>query len=81
MPLNVPAGKASGQVVAVRISPDGGRVALVLTTSGSSQIYVGNIVRSANQVSVNDLQPISPQGVDVTDVAWNDQLKLFATGT
>jgi len=78
--LNVPQGKASGQVSAVRISPDGTRVALVLTTAGSGQIYVGTIVRGTNEVSVNDLQPISPQGVKVTDVAWNDQLKLFATG-
>lgn len=78
--LNVPQGKASGRVVAVRISPDGGRVALVLSTAESSQIYVGTIVRNSNQVSVDNLQPISPQGVRVTDVAWNDQLKLFATG-
>lgn len=78
--LNVSQGKASGQVSAVRISPDGTRVALVLTTASSSQIYVGNIVRGTSSVSVNDLQPISPQGVAVTDVAWNDQLKLFATG-
>jgi hypothetical protein len=78
--LNVSSGKASGQVAAVRISPDGGRVALVLTTESSSQIYIGNIVRNNNQVSVNGLTPISPQGVAVSDVAWNDQLKLFATG-
>ncbi len=75
------AGKAAGQVVAVRISPDGTRVALVLKSQGSSQIYVGNIVRGTSEVSVNDLQPVSPQGVEVTDVAWNDQLKLFATGS
>lgn len=80
VPLNVSSGKANGQVVAVRISPDGGRVALVLKTPDSSQIYIGTIVRNSNQVSVDNLQPISPQGVIVTDVAWNDELKLFATG-
>ena len=78
--LNVSSGKASGTVAAVRISPDGGRVALVLKTAESSQIYIGTIVRNANQVSVENLQPISPQGVRVTDVAWNDELRLFATG-
>ena len=81
VPLNVTSGKAAGRVTAVRISPDGGRVALVLSTADSSQIYVGTIVRSPNQVSIEDLQPISPQGVKITDVAWNDQLKLFATGS
>jgi hypothetical protein len=80
VPLNVPQGKATGRVIAVRISPDGGRVALVLWSGDSSQIYVGTIVRSSSQVSVDNLQPISPQAVRVTDVAWNDQLKLFATG-
>jgi hypothetical protein len=80
VPLNVPQGKATGQVVAVRISPDGGRVALVLRSGDTSQIYVGTIVRNANQVSVDGLEPISPQGVYVTDVAWNDQFKLYATG-
>lgn len=78
--LNVLTGKTTGRVSAVRISPDGGRVALVLTTAHSSQIYVANIVRNTNHVSVTGLTPISPQGVAVTDVAWNDQLKLFATG-
>lgn len=83
--LNVSSGKASGRITAVRISPDGGRLALVLTAKDSSQIYVAYIVRNGNQVGLvglqsSALQPISPQGVAVTDVAWNDQLKLFATG-
>jgi hypothetical protein len=80
VPLDGPGGKASGQVTAVRLSPDGTRVALVLTTPTGSQIYVGYIVRSADGVRVDNLVPISPQGVAVTDVAWNDQLKLFAVG-
>jgi len=29
---------------------------------------------------VVNLAPISPQGVKATDVAWNDDLKLFTTG-
>jgi Lipoprotein LpqB beta-propeller domain len=78
--LEVAQGKANGRVSAVRISPDGGRVALVLTAGDSSQIYVGNIVRNGNKVSVNNLAPITPQAVYITDVAWNDQLKLFVTG-
>jgi hypothetical protein len=84
--LNVSQGKATGRVTAVRISPDGGRLALVLTDKDSSQIYIAYIVRNGNQVALVPLQsppalqPVSPQGVAITDVAWNDQLKLFATG-
>jgi hypothetical protein len=78
--LEVAPGKASGRVTAVRISPDGQRVALVLTAGTSSQVYIGNIARNGDKVSVNNLTPITPQAVSVTDVAWNDQLKLFVTG-
>jgi hypothetical protein len=63
---------------AVRISPDGSRIALVLGDPG--QIYVGVIVRTAGQVRVQTLTPISPQGVAITDVAWNGPTKLLATG-
>ncbi|MGH8860353.1 MAG: LpqB family beta-propeller domain-containing protein [Jatrophihabitantaceae bacterium] len=80
VPLDVAGGKASGRVAAVRISPDGTRIALVLNTADSAQVYVGYIVRTADQVRVDGLLPVSPQGVVIDDVAWNDQLKLFAIG-
>lgn len=67
-------------VTAVRISPDGSRVALVLGLPGHSRLYEGAIVRSGGQVSVDTLTPISPVGVAITDVAWNGPLKLFAIG-
>ncbi|MGH8917197.1 MAG: LpqB family beta-propeller domain-containing protein, partial [Actinomycetes bacterium] len=74
-------GKVSGMITAVRVDPGGVRVAMVVTASdGTAQVWVGAIVRSAKSVRVSNAQPISPQGVVVTDVAWNDQLKLFAIG-
>jgi hypothetical protein len=74
-------GKAIGRVTAVRLSPEGSRVALVLTPAeGNAQIWVGAVVRGAGVPQVNSLSQISPQGVNVTDVAWNDELKLFAVG-
>lgn len=81
VPLDAQGGKASGRVTAVRLSPEGARVALVLTSNGVSQVYVGAVVRSTTGVRVAGLLPISPQGVSVVDVAWNDQLKLFTIGT
>jgi hypothetical protein len=82
VPVDAPAGSPSGTVMAVRLSPEGSRVALVLKTSATtSQIYVGSVVRSSSDVRVTNLTPISPQGIAVQDVAWNDQLKLFAIGT
>jgi hypothetical protein len=78
---------ASGTVLAVRLSPEGSRVAMVLGTPGPKNdpaergtLWVGTVVRGAKSVRVENLEPISPPGIDVLDVAWNDQLKLFAIG-
>lgn len=79
-------------IVAVRISPEGARIALVLSTTpasstspksltSTSQIWVGTIVRVGNRLRVSGLNAISPQGVHVTDVAWYDANNLFAIGT
>ncbi len=84
VPVDVPEGVASGTIIAVRLSPDGSRVAMVLRSNArphTSQIYVGGIVRTGSDVRVTNLTPISPQAVTVNDVAWNDQLKLFVIGT
>ena len=75
-------GAVRGNVIAVRFSPDGGRIALVLASEDGSQIWIGSVARNqqTQQVTVDGLAPISPQGVTITDVAWNDQLNLFAIG-
>jgi len=86
-PTEVPvagAGTLTGRVSAVRFSPEGSRVALVLSENDGpgAQVWVGSVVRppAQAQVRVDSLEPISPQGIAVTDVAWNDQLKLFTVG-
>lgn len=78
--LDVPKGSAAGRIVAVRLSPEGSRVAIVLSANGTSQIYLGDVVRSGSSARVVNLAPISPQAVLIRDVAWNDQFKLFAVG-
>jgi Tol biopolymer transport system component len=70
VPVDTAVGKVNGRVTAVRLSPEGSRVALVLTASDhTSQIYVGSVVRSSSDVRVANLTPVSPQGVAVRDVA------------
>ena len=77
----IPAVSGGGQVVALRLSPEGMRVAIVVAgADGSRQLYIGSIVRGGGQVRVDTLDPISPQGVVVNDVAWLDSFKLFAIG-
>jgi len=75
-------GKLNGDVVAVRLSPEGSRVALVVRTSdGVGQLWLGSVARANDAVQVSNLQVISPTGVSVTDIGWNDELKLFAVGS
>jgi hypothetical protein len=78
----MPPGSGGGQVVAVRLSPDGSRIAIVVSgaKASSAQLYVGSIVRGSGQVRVDAMQPVSPEGVVVRDVAWLDSTKLFAIG-
>ena len=78
-------GPASGQVLAVRLSPEGSRIAIVLKSppaehGSTSQVYVGNVVRGGDTVQVDGLTPVTADGIFITDVAWNDGLKLYAIG-
>ncbi|MGN6607430.1 MAG: LpqB family beta-propeller domain-containing protein [Jatrophihabitans sp.] len=75
-------GLPTGAVIkALRVSPDGGRIALVVAAKGTTQVYIGTIARVGGQVYLDGVEPISPVGIAVDDVAWNDELKLFCIGT
>jgi Lipoprotein LpqB beta-propeller domain len=66
-------------VTAVRFSPDGARVALVLAGVGSgasSSAWLGNVVRSGNAVSVQGLHQFSPPSWHVRDLAWTNAVGL-----
>ncbi len=66
-------------VTAVRFSPDGARVALVLAGVGSgasSSAWLGNVVRSGNAVSVQGLHQFTPPSWYVRDIAWTDAFGL-----
>lgn len=79
-PVTLPLQVQGERVLAVRLSSEGSRIALVMRGE-SDQVWVGPIVRTSRSVSIDGkLAAISPVGVDVTDVAWNDPVKLFAVG-
>lgn len=76
------AGAGGGRISAVSFSPDGVRIALVITPGdGTSQLWLGSVVRSGAQVRIDGLEPITPPGLVLSDVAWNDAKTLYATGT
>lgn len=77
----VPIVSGGGQIVALRFSPEGSRIAIVIAgANGRTQLFVGAVVRGAGQVRVDLHEPISPIGVVIADVAWLDPFKLFAIG-
>ena len=66
-------------VTAVRFSPDGARVVLVLAGVGSgdsSSAWLGNVVRSGNAVSVQGLHQFTPPSWYVRDITWTDAFGL-----
>jgi hypothetical protein len=73
----------AGAVLALRLSPDGARLALVLggpRPTDGGDLYVGAVVRDAGPVSVDTLDRISPKGVKIVDVSWLNPIRLFSVG-
>ncbi len=65
-----------GSVASVRFSPDGARVALVLRTSTSSAVWVGQVSRTGRSVQVVDLRRITPANWYSVDLTWISALAL-----
>ncbi|HZE50231.1 MAG TPA: LpqB family beta-propeller domain-containing protein [Jatrophihabitantaceae bacterium] len=76
----VPTGLLGGRITAVRLSPEGSRVAMIVAEpGGTSQLWVGAVVRSGS-VRVDSAQPVTPPSYTLTDVAWNDDVTLYVIG-
>ncbi|MBV9593762.1 MAG: hypothetical protein JO147_08210 [Actinobacteria bacterium] len=76
------AGGASlaGSVRSIAFSPDGVRVALGVQQPGGYQVWIGSVVRG-DAVRVDGLMPVTPAGISVADVSWNDVTTLYLVGT
>jgi Lipoprotein LpqB beta-propeller domain len=75
-------GSLTGSITAVRLSPDGSRIALVIGGAGGVvQCVVGTVERNGSNVSIDNLVPVTPSDLMVTDAAWNDGTTLYVTGT
>ncbi|MDQ2839145.1 MAG: LpqB family beta-propeller domain-containing protein [Actinomycetota bacterium] len=67
-----------GQVLAVRFSPDGVRLAVVIQApSGVGTLWVGSVVTSGDDVQIDSFEPLTPPSLAVTDVAWADATTLL----
>jgi hypothetical protein len=81
VPITLASGTAPGVIKAVRLSPDGSRIALVIAVGGgTAQIWIGVVARTQTAVQVSGLTPISPADKVVSDVAWGGPCTLDAIG-
>ena len=76
----------SGRIMAMRISRDGARVALVVQTAGpaagevAGQVYLGRVERGAGKLTLSGFKPIKSAFSDITDVAWSSADRLLLLG-
>jgi hypothetical protein len=74
-------GSLAGQVLALRFSPDGARVAAaVRAPDGTSAAWVGSVVSSGTDLRIDAFGPVTPTQLVVTDVAWADGKTLSVIG-
>ena len=67
-----------GQVVALRFSPDGVRLAAVLRgADGSLTAWIGSLVVSSSDIRIDSFQPFTPPRLAISDLAWTDATKLL----
>lgn len=86
VPVDVSGGDpGQRRVLALRFSPEGARIALVLQDSSgrAAGVWVGAVVRDGSQVRVDSLHPITPPDWVVLDVAWSglDSVEMVGTNS
>jgi Lipoprotein LpqB beta-propeller domain/Sporulation and spore germination len=74
------------RITALRLSPEGSRIAMILTVGNQSQLWVGSVVRTDTvpnngTARIDSPEPIAPPNYRLTDVAWSDDSTLWAVGT
>jgi hypothetical protein len=82
VPAALGGGLPAGVIVSLRFSPDGVRLAVLLRgVDGTSAVWLGSIVRSANTVTLESFEPETPAALAVTDVTWSDATNLLMIAT
>jgi hypothetical protein len=71
-------GLPPGQVLALRFSSDGVRLAAVLRAAdGTLRAWIGSVVTSSSDVRIDSFEPLTPARLAVSDLAWADATKLL----
>lgn len=73
-----------GRIVALRVSAEGTRIAILIEREGHTKLWLGRIVRSGSTasrtLSVQDLRSVAPQLEDVDAAAWAGDSRLVVAG-
>lgn len=78
-------GLDGGRITALRASPDGVRIALLVQKDSRKNLFIGRIERPASNgdgpsVLVRELRPAAPQLADVTAMSWAPRGRLLVVG-
>jgi hypothetical protein len=82
VPTTLPPGS---HITALRLSPEGSRIAMIVSLANQSQLWVGSVVRtdtvpSDGTARIDSAEAITPPDYRLTDVAWSDDATLWAVG-
>lgn len=78
-------GLDGGRITALKTSPDGVRIALLVQKESRKTLFIGRIERpdgksDGSAVSVRELRPAAPQLADVTAMSWAPRGRLLVVG-
>jgi hypothetical protein len=78
--VTAPGLAALGPVQALAASADGSRVVAVAGFPGSRRLYLGRVARAGGSIALSGWTAATPDGLDVSAVAWSDALDLVVLG-
>lgn len=83
VPTTLPPG---ARIAALRLSPEGSRIAMIVQSGSQSQLWVAAVVRTGSlpdggTARLDSAEPITPRGYHLSDVAWSDDITLWTVGT
>lgn len=85
VPQKIDVAGLDGRITALKASPDGVRIALLVEKDNRKNLYIGRIERpegkgDAAPMSVRELRPAAPQMASVTALSWAPRGRLLVVG-
>ena len=74
--VRYPTPPGAGRLTRMEVSRDGARIAMVLGEGPARRLHVGQVEPTADGLVVDEVVPVAPQLLDVTDVAWESGTSL-----